>query len=434
MSTISAGARSASEADSLLERDRNIFFNQASTSPSTLALARAEGSWVEDTAGKRYLDWHGNNCHNVGYAHPRVTAAIHDQLAELAFVPRGFTASTPVRLAEKLAALWPGDSARVSLVPGGSSAVETALGVARVYTGRSRIISFYGAYHGRSAGALSVSGPARGRSAKLGPLVPGTIFVPPFHAMTRQDMADPDTAARRSLEAIKDALEFEGDIAALIAEPIRNGPYTPPDWYWIDVRSLCQQHGTLLIFDEIPVGLGRTGAMFASSHFGVVPDMTLIGKSLGGTAMPLAALIADERLNCSPELNLHYYTHEKNPLTAAAGLATLNVLMDERLSERAARLGAQWLPELERMGRGCSVVSDVRGAGLMFGIGFHTSEGPANRESHPAARFVSAAREQGLLVNGPRDGAVTLAPPLNILDADLSLGMEVVARALQSTH
>lgn len=412
----------------LLSRDSAAFFNQANTSPCAIAFAKGEGSWVEDAAGKRYMDWYGNNCHNVGYAHPRVVAAIQAQLTELPFVPRGYTAETSVLLAEKLVELWPGASARVSLVPGGSAAVEIALGLARVYTGRTRIISFYTAYHGRSAGALSVSSPAKGRAGKLEPLVPGTIFVPPFYSFERPEAAE--TMAERSLQAIEDALEFEGDIAALIAEPIRNGPFMPPDGYWREVQSLCQKHGTLLIFDEVPVGLGRAGKMFAGEHFGVVPDMTLIGKALGGTALPLAAVIADERLNCSPELNLHYYTHDKNPLTAAAGLATLNVLVDEGLCQRSAQLGVEYLPKLERIVTASGLIQDVRGVGLMFGVGFAGHTSGKRDGAQMATAFVEAAREEGLIANGRGANQITLAPPLNIDSKDLELGLEMVERAL----
>ena len=414
--------------DDLLRRDSAVFFNQASTSPCPIVFAKAEGSWVEDATGKRYMDWFGNNCHNVGYAHPSIVAAIQAQLTELPFVPRGYTAETSVLLAEKLAELWPGAPARVSLVPGGSSAVEIALSLARVYTGRTKIISFYTAYHGRSAGALSISSPAKGRSGKLEPLVPGTIFVPPFYSFERPDAVE--TMAERSLQAIEEALEFEGDIAALIAEPIRNGPFMPPDGYWREVQALCQRHGTLLIFDEVPVGLGRTGRMFAGEHFGVVPDITVIGKALGGTALPLAAVIAEERLNCSPELNLHYYTHDKNPLTAAAGLATLNILVDEGLCQRSAQLGTEYLPELEKIGMVSGAVHDVRGVGLMFGMGFSGPESGGPSESNRATAFVAAAREEGLIANGRGANQVTLSPPLNIDSEDLRLGLEMVERAL----
>lgn len=408
----------------LLHRDSEIFFNQANTSPCPLVFARAEGSWVEDTAGKRYMDWNGNNCHNLGYGHPRVVAAIHEQLSILPFVPRGYTAESSIQLAEKLGELWPGESARVSLVPGGSSAVEIALDLARVYTGRTKIISFYTSYHGRSAGALSVSSPGKGRTPKLEPLVPGTIFVPPFYDFARPYAAE--EMAQRSLQAIQDALEFEGDIAALIAEPIRNGPFMPPEGYWLEVQQLCQKHGTILIFDEIPVGLGRTGKMFAGDHFGVIPDVTTIGKSLGGTALPIAAVIADERLNCSPDLNIHYYTHDKNPLTAAAGLATLGVLEDEGLCQRAAQLGAEYLPKLQCMVAGISAVQDVRGIGLMFGIGLTGKD-----SAQLAATFVAALREQGLIANGRGGNQVTLAPPLNIDSEDLAMGLEMVERAIK---
>ena len=403
----------------LLERDTNAFFNQANTSPCALAFRGGEGSWLEDQDGNRYLDWYGNNCHNLGHAHPSVVAAVEAQLATLAFVPRGFTAEPPVRLAERLAALWPGEAARVSLVPGGAEAVEIALSLARVCTGRSRVISFYTAYHGRSAGALSVSG-ARHRDPRLGPGVPGTLFVPPFHPVNGMD--SPAAAADRSLQAIDDALKLEGDVAALIAEPVRNGPYVPPHGYWEDVRALLVAHGALLIFDEIPVGLGRAGRLFTSEHFGLSPDITVVGKSLGGGVLPLAAVIADERLNCAPDLNLHYYTHEKNPLTAAAGLATLEVLVEEKLPQRAAGLGRTLLRRLERAAAACNAIVDVRGIGLMFGFSFVSPES--------AAGFVEAARREGVIANGPNGDAVTLAPALNATEDDLEFGLDAVERVL----
>ena len=156
----------------------------------------------------------------------------------------------------------------------------------------------------------------------------------------------------------------------------------------------------------------------------MIPDVTTIGKSLGGTALPIAALIADERLNCSPELNIHYYTHDKNPLTAAAGLATLNVLEDEGLCQRAAQLGAEYLPEFRRIGSASSLIQDVRGVGLMFGMGFNGENG-----AKTAVVFVEALREEGLIVNGRGGNQVTLAPPLNIKSDDLALGLEMVERA-----
>lgn len=408
----------------LLRRDAEIFFNQANTSPCPTAFAKAQGSWVEDAAGKKYMDWNGNNCHNLGYGHPKVVAAIHAQLLKLPFVARGYTAETSIQLAEKLAEIWPGESARVSLVPSGSSAVEIALNLARVYTNRTKIISFYTSYHGRSAGALSVSSPGKGRSPKLEPLVPGTIFVPPFYDFFRPDAVD--EMAQRSLQSIQDALIFEGDVAALIAEPIRNGPFMPPKEYWFEVQRLCQRHGSLLIFDEVPVGLGRTGKMFATEHFNVIPDIITIGKSLGGAAVPLSAVVADARLNCSPDLNIHFYTHEKNPLTAAAGLATLSAIEDEGLCGRATQLGEKYLPKLQGISATSNVIQDVRGVGLMFGMGFVTENG-----TELASAFVKTLRAEGLIANNRGGNQITLAPPLNIDHNDLVLGLDIVERVVK---
>jgi 4-aminobutyrate aminotransferase len=423
--------------EDLLRRDAAAFFNQASTSPCPMAFDRGEGAWVESADGFRCMDWYGNNSHNLGYRHPAVVAAARAELDRLCFVPRGYTAEPAVRLAERLAQLWTeahgggrpgGEPARVSLVPGGSEAVEIALQVARVYTGRFKTIAFHTAYHGRSAGALSVSAPARGRSPRIGPLVPGAIFVPPFHPI--DGTPGDNGAAQKSLEAIRDVLTWEGDVAALIAEPIRNGPFVPPEWYWAEVRALCDRHGVVLIFDEVPTGLGRTGRLFTGTHFDAVPDVTVVGKSLGGTIVPLAAVIADGRLNCAPDLNLHYYTHEKNPLTAAVGLATLDVLVNDRLPERAAELGPRLLAELQAIAVACPLVGDVRGIGMMLAVGFRDDPASGRDRRAVANAFVTAARNEGVVLNNRGEGFVCLAPPLVTSDDDLAHGFESVRRAL----
>lgn len=425
-----AGAEDAA----VLDRDARRTMHQANNRPAFLAIRAAEGSFVEDHAGRRYLDLHGNNCHHIGYRHPDLVAGLIDQLSTLPFNIRAFTNEVFVGFAERLAAVWPGNDGRVFLVPGGAAAVELALMLARVHTGRHKSISFADSYHGRSLGAISLTAVERHRAKRLGPLLPGALHVPSFKPVQgpAQAAADPEVAARSSLGAIRATMEQEGDVACIIAETIANGAYRPPDWYWPEVRALCDKHGSLLIFDEIPTGLGKTGALFNSDHFGVTPDMTVLGKALGGTAMPAAAVIADGQLDTAPELDLGYFTHEKNPLMARAGLITLEIIERQNLAERAKTLAPaifQRLQDIQR--RHSSIVARVRGAGLMLSLDLARAGGDARDGDHLAQSVFFRCIERGVILNYPSYGpTLTLSFPLNVEPDHVDLAIDALDGAL----
>src|SRR6185312_15268081 len=333
----------------LLDEDADFFLHQSLSTPCLNALKSCGGAWIEDVQGRRYLDFHGNNVHQVGFAHPRVIAAIKQQRDELAFCTRRYTCEPAVALAKKLAELAPGDLKRVLFAPGGTSAVGMALKLARVATGRFKFVSMWDAFHGASLDAISVGGEAIFRNG-IGPLLPGCEHVPPpdnrhcpFKCGAACNLACADY--------VEYVLEKERDVAAVVGETVRCTPFIPPPDYWKRVRAACDKHGTLLILDEIPTGLGRTGRMFACEHYDIVPDMLVLGKGLGGGIFPLAALIAREGLNVAAEMALGHYTHEKNPVACAAGLATLQVIEDEKLVEHARVLGESSLERMRKMAR-----------------------------------------------------------------------------------
>ena len=264
----------------VLEQDIAYTTRQANCRPPLLAIKQAEGIYVEDHSGRRYLDLHGNNCHHIGYRNPVLMAALTEQMATVTCNNRGFTNDVFVRFAERLSNLWPGADGRVFMVPGGAAANELALAVARVHTGCHKSITFDDSYHGRSFGALSLTGSPLHRSPRLGPLLPGNAYVPSFRPKAGTGPLVED-AARSSLAAIRHRLEAEGGFACVLAEPMANDAHRPPEWYWPAVRDLCDRHGTLLIFDEVPTGLGKMGALFSNSLFDVGPDMTVLGKGVG---------------------------------------------------------------------------------------------------------------------------------------------------------
>ncbi|HMI95116.1 MAG TPA: aspartate aminotransferase family protein, partial [Micropepsaceae bacterium] len=281
-------------ARTLLEADARHFLHQSLSTPCLNALAKAEGAWIEDVEGRRYLDFHGNNVHQVGFAHPRVIAAIKRQLDELSFCTRRYTCDPAVELAKRLGEIAPGDLKRVLFAPGGTSAVGMALKLARVATGRFKFVSMWDSFHGASLDAISVGGEAVFRKG-IGPLLPGCEHVPPPEP--RRCPFKCGTACNLSCaDYIDYVLEQEGDVAAVIGETVRCTPFIPPADYWKRVRAACDKHGALLILDEIPTGLGRTGRMFACGHYDVVPDMLVLGKGLGGGVFPIAALLARESL------------------------------------------------------------------------------------------------------------------------------------------
>ena len=408
----------------LLEEDARYFLHQSLSTPCLNALKSCRDAWIEDVEARRYLDFHGNNVHQVGFSHPRVIAAIKDQLDTLSFCTRRYTCEPAIALAKKLSELAPGDRNRVLFAPGGTTAVGMALKLARVATGRFKFISMWDSFHGASLDTISVGGEAIFRSG-IGPLLPGCEHVPPpdnRHCPFRCG----DCCNLACADYIEYVLEKEGDVAAVIGETVRCTPFVPPLDYWKRIRAACDKHGALLILDEIPTGLGRTGRMFACEHYGVVPDMLVLGKGLGGGVFPLAALIAREGLNVAADAALGHYTHEKNPVACAAGLATLQVIDEERLVERAQTLGYYALERMREMAKRHSLIGDVRGLGLLMGIELLRDRKIIERATNEAEQVMYGALCRGLNFKVTMGNILTLTPPLTISQAELDQAFSVL--------
>jgi 4-aminobutyrate aminotransferase len=414
----------SAETKELLKADARHFLHQSLSTPCLNVLKGASGAWIEDLQGRRYLDFHGNNVHQVGFGHPRVIAAIKQQLDELAFCTRRYTCQTAIQLAAKLAAVAPGDLNRVLFAPGGTSAIGMALKLARVATDRFKIISMWEAFHGASLDAISVGGEAAFRRG-IGPLLPGCEHVPPpdhrrcpFRCGAACNLACADY--------VEYVLEREGDVAAVIAETVRSTPFIPPLDYWKRIRAACDKHGALLILDEIPMGLGRTGKLFACEHYDVVPDMLVLGKGLGGGIFPLAALIAREGLNVAGDKALGHYTHEKNPVACAAGLATLQVIEEENLVARARQVGEYALQKLGEMAARHSLIGEVRGLGLLLGIELVRDAATLQPASDEAEKIMYAALEKGLNFKITMGNILTLTPPLNVTRHEMDQAVDIL--------
>ncbi len=425
----SIGPRSAP----LLERDANAFLHQSLSSPCVSTIAKAEGIWIEDMDGRRYMDFHGNSVHHLGYGHPKLVAAIKQQLDDLPFAPRRFTNERAVELAEKLAAITPGDLGKTLFTTGGSDANEVALKIARAATGRFKTLSFWDAFHGAGFGAASVGGEATFRSHIAGPLLPGTEHVAPF---SPSNCAYGHKSLEASAEACARMIDYvlgrDGDYCAFIAEPMRAVPNVPPPGFWKSVREICDRHGVLLILDEIPTGLGKTGQMFSFQHDGIVPDIVTLGKALGGGILPIAACVARRDLDVCGDFAIGHYTHEKNPVTARAALTTLQILEKEGLVERAAELGRHALERLRDALGQVSIVGDIRGRGLMFGVEIVEDRQTMTPGIAKAEQIYYACLEGGLSYKISQGSVLTLSPPLTISRADLDRALDIVIAAVKA--
>ena len=418
------------ETQTLLEEDARYFLHQSLSTPCLNAMAACEGIYIEDLQGRRYMDFHGNNVHQVGFANPAVIAAIKDQLDKLSFCTRRYTNRVAVDLAKKLAQIAPGNLNKVLLCPGGTSAIGMALKLARVATGRHKTISMWDSFHGASLDAISVGGEALFRQ-DMGPLLPGTEHVPPpdeYHCVYDcTSRGGCDLMCARYVEYI---LEKEGDISAVIAEPIRSTPYIPKPEYWRTIRRACDRHGALLIFDEIPHALGRTGKMFTCENFDVVPDMLVIGKGLGGSVFPVAALIAREDLDVAGDRALGHYTHEKSPVACAAALATIEYIEAHNLAAHAGKLGQHTLTRVNAMMESHPLIGDVRGLGLFLGIELVKDRATRERAYDEAETVMYAALSKGLSFKLTMGNIITLTPPLTIKKEEMDKALDIIEECL----
>ena len=415
----------------LLARDERAFLHQSVSTPCLNIIAKADGIWIEDTAGRRYMDFHGNNVHHIGYGHPKLKRAIAEQMDALPFAPRRYACEPAVLLAEKLGAIAPGDLSKVLFTTGGSDAVEVAVKIARTATGRFKTLSFWDAFHGAGVGAAALSGEALFRSGPAAPLVPGALHVPPFGGYRcPYGQTGPEESGAACARMIEYVLAHDPDVAALVAEPTRAVPYVPPPGFWRTVRDICDRHGTLLIFDEIPTGLGTTGKMFACEHEHVAPDILVLGKALGGGILPIAAIIARPRLDVGGAWAFGHYTHEKNPVTARAALTTIEIIEEENLGENAARVGALALERLLDMKSRRSVIGDVRGRGLLLGVEIVKSRETKEPDSELAEEVMYRALDAGLSFKTTMGNVLTLTPPLTITGAEMMQALAILEEAI----
>lgn len=407
---------------------RGLFTNQP------VYAAKAENSEIWDVEGKRYIDFaSGIAVLATGHRHPKVIAAVREQLDDYAHVCIQVTPYEPyVELAERLNALMPGPGPKKTLfLTSGAEAVENAVKIARISTGRPAVVAFSGAFHGRTLLTVALTGKVVPYKIGVAPL-PNEIYHVPFPS------AYHGVSIEQSLKAIE--LLFRSDVdparvAAFIIEPVQGeGGFNPvPPEFLQALRKICDDHGILLIVDEIQTGFGRTGKMFAVEHTGVAPDMITVAKSLGG-GFPISGVIGKASVMDLPNVGAIGGTYGGNPLSCAAALAVLDVLAEEKLVERAQTVGGIIRSHLEAMAakNAFSCIGDIRGLGAMLAV--ELVKDRITREPAPelTKALVAKAAEKGLMVLtcGVHGNVVRFLPPLTIPEALAAEGMDILETAL----
>ena len=413
----------------LLEEDARYFLHQSMSTPCLDVLSKADGIYIEDDRGHRYMDFHGNNVHQLGYGHPYVVQKIKDQLDTLPFSPRRFTNRTAVDCAKKLADICPDDLNRVLFAPGGTSVVGMALKLARVVTGNHKVISLWDSFHGASLDAIGVGGEACFREG-MGPLTPGVERIPPAVSYRgvwpREDGSDVHYA-----DYLEYVIEKEGGVGAFIAETVRNTDVqVPSQAYWKRIREICDKHNVLLIIDEIPNGMGRSGEWFTFQRYGITPDILCIGKGLGGGIVPMAAMITRDKFNVAEHISLGHYTHEKSPVGCAAALATMEVIEQNNLLAKVKDDEGYVRDRLETMKAQYPLIGDVRGVGLLWGVELVTCRENKTRAREEAEKVLYRCLELGVSFKISQGNVLQLSPPLVISREELSRALDIVEQAI----
>jgi 4-aminobutyrate aminotransferase len=418
------------ETKEILERDARYFLHQSLSTPCLDVLQSCEGPYIENISGKKYLDFHGNNVHQVGYANPQIIEKIIGQLRVLPFSPRRYTNIPAIDFAEKLASLMPSDLNRVLLTPNGSSSIGIALKLARAVTGRFKVVSFWDSFHGASLDAISVGGEAVFRES-MGPLMPGVERIPP--PVTYRGIFEDNED--KCLEYLEYVFSKEGDIGAFIAETIRNTDVQLPSKnFWKKARELCNKYGVLLILDEIPIALGRTGKMFVFEHYGIEPDILCIGKGLGGGIFPQAAMITRDEYNRFGDISLGHYTHEKSPLGAVAALGTISFLEKENILEKV-REDEQYLKSsMASLQLKYPLIGDVRGMGLLWGLELVKDKKTKKKAIEEAEVVMYECLKRGLSYKVSAGNVLQLSPALTISRKELESALNILDESLALVH
>jgi len=419
--------------NSELQARRDAAIARGISNQLPLFVARAENAELWDVEGRRYIDFAGGIAVlNTGHMHPRVKAAVAAQLEAFSHTCFMVTPyAVAVELAEKLNRLMPGSGAKKSIfVTTGAEAVENSVKIARAHTGRSAVIAFGGGFHGRTFMAMALTGKVAPYKAGFGPMPADVYHAPfpiPYHGVSVQ----------QSLEALERIFKYEVEparVAAIIVEPVQGegGFYVAPPEFLQSLRKLCDQHGIVLVVDEIQSGFARTGRMFAVEHAGIEPDLMTLAKSLAG-GFPLAAVVGKASIMDAPGPGGLGGTYAGSPIACAAGLAVLEVIEAEGLCARATAIGMSMTAALRALQKEIPAIGEIRGLGAMIAIELVRDGDPHSPDADLTKALVKRAAEKGLVILscGLYGNVIRFLVPLTASDEIIREGLEIVAESLR---
>ncbi|MBI5893346.1 MAG: aspartate aminotransferase family protein [Deltaproteobacteria bacterium] len=418
----------------LLNRAKKLF-TPALNFHTDIVVKKAQGLHVESTTGKRYMDFSsGLATTNIGHCPPLVIKAVKKQLDEIIHSGCIFRYESEVVFAEKLKEILPNGLDMFFFSNSGAEAVEGAIKLARFYTKRQGIIAYTGAFHGRTFGALSLTASTAKYRKDYHPLLP-SIFRAPYPYCYRCFLGHSrDTCSLDCFEYLKRMLRHEinpEEAAAIIIEPVlgEGGYAVPPKEYLVEIRKLCKKHGIMLIFDEVQTGFGRTGKWFASEHFNITPDIMTIAKGIA-SGFPLSAVISTKKIMSKWHQGAHGTTFGGNPVSCAAGIATIETIQKNELLKNAETVGRHALIRLQDMKRKYSVIGDVRGLGLMMGIEFVNKDGSPN--TNFCKKVCKRCEKNGLVLIecGIDKNIIRFMPPLITTKKQMEKALKIFENAL----
>ncbi|MEW1724500.1 aspartate aminotransferase family protein [Streptomyces sp. NPDC093109] len=389
-------------------------------------MDHGEGIHLYDAEGGEYIDCASGTFNlSLGYGHPEIVKAMQEQAERLIHATSAFQTAPVNELVRRLVEVSPENLARVHLkVSGGSTANEGAVKMAQVSTGRSGVITLFRSHHGQTMLTTTMSGESF-RKAPFPHLMPGVLHVPDPYCLRCFYKQRPDTCGLLCVERVNDFIDYgsNGDVACIVVEPVSGsgGNIVPPDGYLQALRTLCDERGIALVFDEIQTGIGRVGRMFAAEHFGVAPDILTTGKGLGGSGAQVAAVLADERMT-GLGADHHSFTYGGNILAAAAAARTLDVIARPGFLENVRSVGAHVMERLRELARRHACVVDVRGLGLMIGIELGDEDGAPSTAL--AQLLAERGMDHGLILRTSRYGrgnVVKIRPPLIMTHTEADL-------------
>lgn len=421
----------------IVERDEKIYPEFGRMPYYPLAIKKGRGAIIEDMDGNQFIDMLASaSSLNTGHSHPRIVEAIKKQIDNFISYTAAYTYSEPlVTLGEELCKITPGNfEKRVVYGLTGSDANDGMIKLARAYTGKKKIVSFIGSYHGSTFGALSLSAISLNMRRKVGPLLPEIEHIRYPECYRCAFKENPETCDIECLNDFKTALSTylpADDIAAVVIEPIAGdaGLIVPPQKYMDELYKLCRENEILFVSEEVQQGFGRTGKWFCIEHFNIVPDMIVMGKSMA-SGVPLSAVVARKEITDSLGRPAHLFTMSGNALSCIASFETINIIRDENLLQKSTELGAYAKSRFEEMKNKYEIIGDVRGIGLSIGVDLVTDRISKTGNKEAAAKICYRCWEKGIILIYLASGVLRIQPPLVISKEELDRALDIIEESI----